>query len=84
MRTCTTFPAAAISLVVFCAVYSFIFAFGVLYIYRLLRAGPVGHLILPPVAAIPNRPLSVLDSNVAAAVFPAARDTAAERAPAGE
>lgn len=52
---------AMISLVVFCAVYSFIFAFGTLYIYRLLRAGPVGHLILPPVAAIPNRPMSVLN-----------------------
>ncbi len=33
---------AAISLVVFCAVYAFIFIFGVFYIYRLLRAGPVG------------------------------------------
>ena len=39
-----TTRAATISLVVFCAVYSFIFAFGVLYIYRLLRAGPLGRL----------------------------------------
>src|SRR5277367_4974340 len=54
---------ATISLVVFCAVYSFIFAFGVLYIYRLLRAGPTGHLILPPAAATPNRPMSVLDDH---------------------
>ena len=53
--------AAAISLVVFCAVYVFIFAFGVLYIYRLLRAGPAGHLVLPPVDAIPNRPMSVVN-----------------------
>jgi cytochrome d ubiquinol oxidase subunit I len=52
---------ATISLVVFCAVYVFIFAFGVLYIYRLLRAGPVGGLVLPPIAAIPNRPMSVVD-----------------------
>ena len=52
---------ATISLVVFCAVYAFIFAFGVLYIYRLLRAGPVGSLVLPPVNAIPNRPMSVVD-----------------------
>ena len=37
-----TARAATISLVVFCAVYVFIFAFGVLYIYRLLRAGPTG------------------------------------------
>jgi cytochrome bd ubiquinol oxidase subunit I len=56
-----TAQAAAISLVVFCAVYVFIFAFGVLYIYRLLRAGPAGHLVLPPVDAIPNRPMSVVN-----------------------
>src|SRR5580658_5868114 len=52
---------AAISLVVFCSVYSFIFAFGILYIYRLLRAGPLGSLALPPKAAVPSRPMSVLD-----------------------
>ena len=52
---------ATISLVVFCAVYSFIFAFGIFYIYRLLRAGPAGRLVLPPAAAIPNRPMSVVD-----------------------
>ncbi len=52
---------AAISLVVFCSVYLFIFSFGVLYIYRLLRAGPLGSLALPPKAAIPSRPMSVLD-----------------------
>jgi cytochrome d ubiquinol oxidase subunit I len=56
-----TVRAAAISLIVFCAVYTLIFAFGVLYIYRLLRTGPVGHLVLPPTAAIPNRPMSVAD-----------------------
>ncbi len=47
-----TTRAATISLVVFCAVYIFIFAFGILYIYRLLRAGPVGRLVLPPLAAM--------------------------------
>jgi cytochrome d ubiquinol oxidase subunit I len=52
--------AAAVSLIVYCTIYSFIFAFGVFYIYRLLRAGPSGRLILP-VAATPNRPMSVLD-----------------------
>jgi cytochrome bd ubiquinol oxidase subunit I len=51
--------AAAVSLIVFCAVYVFIFAFGTLYIYQLLKAGPVGHLALPPTAAVPNRPLSL-------------------------
>src|SRR6202035_67195 len=56
-----TARAATISLVVFCAVYSFIFAFGTFYIYRLLRAGPVGSLVLPPTAAVPNRPMSLID-----------------------
>ena len=50
---------AAISLVVFCAIYTFIFAFGIFYIHRLLRAGPAGHLIEPASAAVPNRPMSV-------------------------
>jgi cytochrome d ubiquinol oxidase subunit I len=54
-----TTRAATISLVVFCAVYVFIFAFGTLYIYRLLRAGPVGPLVLPPAVAVPNRPMSL-------------------------
>ena len=67
---------AAISLLVFCAVYSFIFAFGVFYIYRLLRAGPVGPLGLPPVAAIPNRPMSVADQQPLT--------SAARHLPAGE
>ena len=61
-----TTRAATISLVVFCAVYVFIFAFGFLYIYRLLRAGPAGMLVLPPVAAIPNRPMSVVDHSALA------------------
>jgi cytochrome d ubiquinol oxidase subunit I len=60
-----TARAATISLVVFCAVYVFIFAFGTLYIYRLLRAGPVGSLVLPPTAAVPNRPMSLVDRHPA-------------------
>jgi cytochrome bd ubiquinol oxidase subunit I len=58
-----TTRAATISLVVFCTVYSFIFAFGVFYIYRLLRAGPVDSLVQPPAAAVPNRPMSVVDQH---------------------
>jgi len=57
---------ALISLVVFCLVYSFIFSFGTIYIYRLLRIGPVGDLVQPPIAARPNRPLSVVDQSHAA------------------
>jgi cytochrome d ubiquinol oxidase subunit I len=56
-----TTRAAAISLIVFCAVYTFIFAFGALYINRLLHIGPVGRLAEAPAAATPNRPMSVVD-----------------------
>jgi cytochrome d ubiquinol oxidase subunit I len=56
-----TTRAATISLIVFCTVYVFIFAFGTFYIYRLLRAGPVGYLVTPPTTAVPNRPMSVVD-----------------------
>ena len=59
---------ATISLVVFCVVYSFIFAFGIYYIYRLLRAGPAGRLVEPPVAAVPNRPMSVVDEHPRATI----------------
>ena len=69
-----TTRAAAISLCVFCAVYSFIFGFGVLYIYRLLRVGPLGGLILPPVAATPNRPMSVVDVHAPIRALATARD----------
>lgn len=63
-----TTGAAAISLIVYCAVYSFIFAFGIVFIYRLLRAGPVVQLILPSSAATPKRPMSVVDAPVTVAV----------------
>ena len=69
-----TARAAMISLIVFCAVYSFIFAFGTFYIYQLLRAGPAGGLAQPPAAAIPNRPMSVVDRHH---LTPAARRSAA-------
>jgi cytochrome bd ubiquinol oxidase subunit I len=60
-----TVRAAAVSLVVFCALYSFLFGFGTYYVHQLLRAGPVGRLILPPAAASPNRPMSVVDGTLA-------------------
>jgi cytochrome bd ubiquinol oxidase subunit I len=53
-----TVRAAAISLVVFCAIYTFIFGFGVLYIYRLLRAGPVRRLAPSPIAVADAHPLA--------------------------
>jgi cytochrome d ubiquinol oxidase subunit I len=63
-----TTRAATISLVVFCTVYAFIFAFGIFYIYRLLRAGPRGALVEPPKAAVPNRPMSAIDERYASAL----------------
>jgi cytochrome d ubiquinol oxidase subunit I len=63
MTPSLTTGTAAFSLIVYCLVYSFIFAFGTFYIYRLLQAGPAGQLILPPAAAIPNRPMSVVDEH---------------------
>jgi cytochrome bd ubiquinol oxidase subunit I len=52
---------ALTSLIVYCAVYTFIFAFGIFYIYRLLRAGPVGSVLVQPAGATPARPLSIVD-----------------------
>jgi cytochrome d ubiquinol oxidase subunit I len=49
---------AAISFAVFVAVYTLIFAFGVYYIYQLLRAGPTGALDKAAVAGFLERPMS--------------------------
>jgi len=43
---------ATISLLIFCAIYAFIFAFGMFYIYRLIRTGPVGGPIESPRLAV--------------------------------
>ncbi|WP_368507437.1 cytochrome ubiquinol oxidase subunit I [Bradyrhizobium lupini] len=51
---------AAISLLVYCALYTFIFVFGIYYIYRLLRTGPAGSLGMAT-SGIPNRPMSAAD-----------------------
>jgi cytochrome d ubiquinol oxidase subunit I len=50
-----TAPAALTSLILFCAVYVFIFSFGTYYIHRLLRGGPS------------NRPMSVVHQEPVAA-----------------
>jgi cytochrome d ubiquinol oxidase subunit I len=60
-----TARSATISLVVFVAVYTLIFAFGTFYIYRLLRAGPGGYVVAPAPAATPSRPMSLADQDVA-------------------
>ena len=56
-----TARAAIVSLAVFCTIYTLIFAFGIFYIYRLMRDGPVGHVIGVSPTAVPNRPMSLAD-----------------------
>ena len=65
-----TTRAASISLIAFCAVYAFIFAFGTFYIYRLMWAGPAASLDLSLAAAVPNRPMSLADMRSAPTVSP--------------
>lgn len=54
-----TTPQVATSLILFALVYSLIFSFGSLYIYRLLRDGPVPTAGLPSSGTNPKRPLSI-------------------------
>ena len=61
-----TARAALISLLLFCSLYGFLFIFGTYYVHRLLRIGPVDRLVLPPVDAIPSRPMSVVGDPLAA------------------
>jgi cytochrome bd ubiquinol oxidase subunit I len=56
-----TARSATISLIVYFAIYIFIFTFGGFYIHRLLRVGPIGSLVRPPTAGVPNRPMSVVE-----------------------
>jgi cytochrome bd ubiquinol oxidase subunit I len=53
---------ATISLVIFCAIYAFIFAFGTFYIYRLIRTGPTDRLFETPRLAVSSRPMSLADA----------------------
>ena len=55
---------ATISLVIFCAVYAFIFLFGTFYIYRLIRIGPARKPFEIPHLAVPNRPMSLADEEL--------------------
>ena len=57
-----TAPAAMCSLVLFGAIYMFIFSFGTFYIYRLLRAGPSSAAAHEAQGATPNRPMSFADN----------------------
>src|ERR1700678_1738065 len=65
-----TTRAATISLVIFCAVYAFIFLFGTFYIYRLMRTGPVGKLFATPRLAVSNLQTSLAHADH---IFPAHR-----------
>jgi cytochrome d ubiquinol oxidase subunit I len=60
-----TTRAATVSLVIFCAVYAFIFLFGTFYIYRLIYTGPRSKLFETlHEAAVPNRPMSLADTDL--------------------
>jgi cytochrome d ubiquinol oxidase subunit I len=61
----------AISLAVFGSVYALIFAFGTIYIYRLLRAGPCPALAKPTAASNAKRPLAVPGGSPQHSVAPA-------------
>jgi cytochrome d ubiquinol oxidase subunit I len=61
-----TARAAAISLVTYGVIYTFIFSFGIYYIYRLLRIGLVPPMLKPILGAVPNRPLSLADEDASA------------------
>jgi len=54
-----TAPQVSVSLVLFGFVYSFVFLFGTVYLYRLLKRGPADPLELEAGATNPKRPLSV-------------------------
>lgn len=56
-----TAGAVTVSLIIFAVVYLVIFSFGTLYVYRLLKAGPVQSE--PIVAPNPKRPLAVTGGN---------------------
>jgi cytochrome d ubiquinol oxidase subunit I len=62
-----TQPAAMTSLILFGAVYVFIFSFGTFYIYRLLRAGPTQIAVPVTYGASPNRPMSLPEQEPIAA-----------------
>ena len=56
-----TAPAALTTLILFGAIYLFIFSFGSFYIYWLLRSGPARPAIKLPDDALPNRPMSLAE-----------------------
>lgn len=56
-----TVEAVTVSLIIFVVVYLVIFSFGTLYVYRLLRAGPVESKSVPPLN--PKRPLALAGGN---------------------
>jgi cytochrome d ubiquinol oxidase subunit I len=58
-----TTSAALISLLVYCAVYAVIGTFGILFIFRMLRRGPVAAIAVSPLA-FPRRPMSLANDFV--------------------
>jgi cytochrome d ubiquinol oxidase subunit I len=56
-------PAALTTLILFGAVYLFIFSFGAYYIHRLLRAGPEVFVARVSPTAVPHRPMSLAETS---------------------
>jgi cytochrome d ubiquinol oxidase subunit I len=65
-----TVGAATASVVLFCVIYTFIFSFGMFYIYRLLRTGPAGYPVETLRVAVPNRPMSLADEGATSVPIP--------------
>ncbi|MDR3462610.1 MAG: cytochrome ubiquinol oxidase subunit I [Beijerinckiaceae bacterium] len=54
-----TTPQVATSLTIFALVYTLIFSFGSLYVYQLLRAGPIASAAAIPIRTNPKRPFAI-------------------------
>jgi len=67
---------ALVSLCLFWAVYALIFVFGIVYIHKLLRAGPQGRLVAPVDSTSTRRPMSIVDGPLPALEFATALSAA--------
>jgi len=68
-------PQVATSLIIFAVVYTLIFLFGAIYIYQLLRRGPVVLPAFGEAATNPKRPLSVAGQSPGVPAAASAKET---------
>jgi cytochrome d ubiquinol oxidase subunit I len=69
-----TTPQVAVTLIIFASVYALIWLFGAIYIYRLLRRGPVAPPQFADTTTNPKRPLSLAGESPGAPGFVAGRE----------